>query len=221
VGLAAVVLSACTTIAPVAPEPAPTVAAPAPQPPQRDDPPVAARPPRAEPAPPSKSAAERRQEELAYLSRLADPVPRAEPLRSWANRPYVNRGRKFVPMTERRPFSQRGVASWYGHPFHGRKTAIGERYDMRTMTAAHPTLPLPSYVRVTSLETGRTIIVRVNDRGPFAHGRIIDLSFAAAAKLGFTDRGVTPVEISLVIPEADTGVTPISPALGSLGAPAR
>ncbi len=172
------------------PEPAPAVVAP----------PVAIPepPPVAKPAPKPKALT--REQEAAALMNVADAVPRHEALKEWANRPYVNRGRRYVPMTRRKAFIQRGEASWYGRPFHGRKTAIGERYDMRALTAAHPTRPLPSYVKVTSLETGRTIVVRVNDRGPYAQGRVIDLSFAAAAKLGFTDRGVTPVEISLIVP---------------------
>ena len=88
-----------------------------------------------------------------------------------------------------------GVASWYGHPFHGRKTANGEVYDMHGMTAAHPTLPLPSIARVTNLENGRSITVRVNDRGPFAKRRIIDLSRRAAWELGFKDQGTAEVEV--------------------------
>ena len=156
----------------------------------------------AKPAP-TKPKPLTQKQEAARLAGIADAVPRQETLKEWANRPYVNRGRRYVPMTRRKTFSQRGMASWYGRPFHGRKTAIGERYDMRTMTAAHPTLPLPSYVRVTSLETGRSIVVRVNDRGPFAKDRVIDLSFAAAAKLGFTDLGVTPVVVDLIVPAAE------------------
>lgn len=92
-------------------------------------------------------------------------------------------------------YRERGVASWYGVPFHGRKTANGEIYDMHGMTAAHPTLPLPSIARVTNLENGRSVVVRVNDRGPFAKKRIIDLSRRAAWELGFKDQGITDVEV--------------------------
>ncbi len=96
---------------------------------------------------------------------------------------------------------ERGVASWYGKMFHGRKTSSGDAYDMYAMTAAHPSLPIPSYVRVTNLANGRSAVVRVNDRGPFHPGRVIDLSYAAAYKLGYVDQGHANVEIALVLPE--------------------
>lgn len=132
---------------------------------------------------------------------VAGPVPKLEPLARHANRPYRLRGRKYRPMTEIQPFKQRGVASWYGRPFHGRRTATGERYDMHSMSAAHPTLPLPSYVRVTNLKDGTSVIVRVNDRGPYAHNRVIDLSQAAARHLGILKGGVAAVELNLIVPE--------------------
>ncbi|MEZ5728325.1 MAG: septal ring lytic transglycosylase RlpA family protein [Burkholderiaceae bacterium] len=137
------------------------------------------------------------------IARIPDAQPRDEPLRRAANRPYLVFGKRFTPMTERRPFKQRGEASWYGRKFHGRKTAIGERYDMYAMTAAHPTLPLPSFVRVTNLSNGRQVVVRVNDRGPFLNDRIIDLSWTAAAKLGYERDGHAQVEVELVMPGAD------------------
>ena len=96
---------------------------------------------------------------------------------------------------------EKGVASWYGKMFHGRKTSSGDAYDMYAMTAAHPSLPIPSYVRVTNLANGRSAVVRVNDRGPFHPGRVIDLSYAAAYKLGYVDQGHANVEIALVLPE--------------------
>ncbi len=139
---------------------------------------------------------------------IAGPTPKAERLASYANRPYRLRGRKYRPMTELREYTQRGIASWYGKPFHGRKTAIGERYDMHSMSAAHPTLPLPSYVKVTNLKNGTSVIVRVNDRGPFAHGRIIDLSHAAARHLGIVKGGLAAVEINLIVPEPAGTETP-------------
>lgn len=108
--------------------------------------------------------------------------------------PYQINGEWYYPRMVN-DFREIGVASWYGHPFHGRKTANGEVYDMHGMTAAHPTLPLPSIARVTNLENGRSITVRVNDRGPFAKRRIIDLSRRAAWELGFKDQGTAKVEV--------------------------
>ena len=124
-------------------------------------------------------------ERVARLMREPDPVPKHEPLLARANRPYRVMGQDFAPMTERKPYKQQGVASWYGQRFHGKPTSTGETYDMYQMTAAHPTLPLPSYARVTRLDNGRSVVVRVNDRGPFLRGRLIDLSYLAASKLGY------------------------------------
>jgi len=92
------------------------------------------------------------------------------------------------------------MASWYGNRFHGKPTASGEKYDMYAMTAAHPILPIPSYARVTSLENGRSVVVRINDRGPFLHGRVVDLSYVAAWKLGFVDKGTARVEVEQIVP---------------------
>lgn len=131
----------------------------------------------------------------ADLNSVPDATPRVEPMHPRANRPYTALGKSFTPMTTDAPFRQRGPASWYGKQFHGNRTASGEIYDMMAMTAAHPTLPLPSYVRVTEVRSGRSIIVRVNDRGPFKDDRIIDLSYAAATKLGFASAGTGEVEI--------------------------
>ena len=125
----------------------------------------------------------------AGLDALGDAVPRIEPLHRFANRPYTVFGREYVPATSLRPYKERGVASWYGRKFHGEKTSTGEIYDMYAMTAAHPTLPLPSYARVTSVATGKSVVVRVNDRGPFLHNRVIDLSYAAANKIGIAPEG--------------------------------
>lgn len=105
-------------------------------------------------------------------------------------------------------FRQRGVASWYGRPFHGKKTSSGDSFDMYAMTAAHPSLPIPSYVRVTNVANGRSAVVRINDRGPFHGGRIIDLSYAAAYKLGFSDSGQANVEVALMLPEGVAMVQP-------------
>jgi len=132
------------------------------------------------------------------LHEVPDAVPRIEPIRSGGpNRPYEVLGRSYVPITQDRAFKERGLASWYGKKFHGRRTANGEVYDMYAMTAAHPTLPLPSYARIRNPANGREVIVRVNDRGPFHKGRIVDLSYTAALKLDLL-RGVAPVELERI-----------------------
>jgi rare lipoprotein A len=136
----------------------------------------------------------------ANVDALPDAVPRLEPLHRFANRPYTVLGRDYAPATSLRPYRERGVASWYGRKFHGEKTSTGETYDMYAMTAAHPTLPLPSYARVTNVASGKSVIVRVNDRGPFLHGRVIDLSYAAAAKLGIAQKGSGEVEVEAILP---------------------
>jgi rare lipoprotein A len=124
-----------------------------------------------------------------------DPEPRVEPIRSGGpNKPYEVLGQRYVPMTSDAPVVQTGLASWYGRKFHGRPTASGEIYDMYASTAAHRTMPIPSYALVRNPANGREVVVRVNDRGPFHSDRIVDLSYAAAAKLGIL-RGVTPVEL--------------------------
>ncbi len=123
------------------------------------------------------------------LDAIPDAEPRVEPLHRYANKPYTVFGQEYVPDQKLKPYKKRGVGSWYGRRFHGQKTSSGEPYDMYAMTAAHPTLPIPSYVRVTSLANGRSVVVRVNDRGPFLAGRIIDLSYAAAHRLGYATKG--------------------------------
>jgi rare lipoprotein A len=144
----------------------------------------------------------------ALLS-VPEPTPRDEPLAAFANRPYVVLKRAYAPAHERKPWRERGVASWYGRKFHGRRTATGERYDMYALTAAHRTLPLPSYVRVTNLVNRQSIVVRVNDRGPFLRNRILDVSYAAAAKLGFAGKGSTLVEIEAIL--APSGIAAATP----------
>ena len=136
----------------------------------------------------------------ANLGAIPDAVPKAEPLARGANKPYVALGKEFVPMVGELPYKTRGLASWYGRRYHGKPTSSGEIYDMYAMTAAHPTLPLPSYVRVTNLQNGRSVVVRVNDRGPFVDNRLIDLSYTAAYKLDIL-RGVTPVEVERLFPD--------------------
>jgi rare lipoprotein A len=125
-----------------------------------------------------------------------------EPLHRGALRPYTVMGRNYVPMTAVEPYRARGVASWYGRRYHGKLTSTGEAYDMYAMSAAHPTLPLPSYVRVTSAANGRSVIVRVNDRGPFIDSRLIDLSYTAAYKLGVLAGGSALVDVELIVPGA-------------------
>jgi len=151
------------------------------------------------------------------LDAVPDAVPKPEPLHRFANRPYTVLGRDYVPATSPRPYRERGVASWYGRKFHGQKTSIGEVYDMFAMTAAHPTLPLPSYARVTSVASGKSVVVRVNDRGPFLHGRVMDLSYAAAHRLGIAQKGSGEVEVEAILPtEAYAAAAPLPPVAPSV-----
>lgn len=138
----------------------------------------------------------------ANLDELPSAVPQIEPLAIRNTRPYTVMGQSFTPQTSlEEPYSQKGRASWYGKKFHGAKTANGEIYDMHQMTAAHPTLPLPSYAKVTNLANGKSVIVRVNDRGPFLRGRIIDLSYAAAYQLDYIKQGSAEVLVEKMTPE--------------------
>ena len=134
------------------------------------------------------------------IDAISDAVPRAEPLHRFANNPYSVLGRDYVPQRTIEPYKARGIGSWYGRKFHGQKTSSGEPYDMYGMTAAHPTLPIPSYVRVSNPANGKSVVVRVNDRGPFHSGRLIDLSWTAAYKLGYIGEGSTVVEVESVVP---------------------
>lgn len=129
------------------------------------------------------------------VARVPDAVPRNEPLSAGGNRPYNIFGVSYRPLATSQGYRERGVASWYGKKFHGRRTSNGEIYDMYAMTAAHKTLPLPSYVRVRNLNNGRSVVVRVNDRGPFLDNRLIDLSYAAASRLGIIGTGTGIVEV--------------------------
>jgi rare lipoprotein A len=136
------------------------------------------------------------------LAQVPDAEPRLEPLRSGGpNKPYEVFGRTYTPLTRDVPLSERGLASWYGRKFHGRPTSSGEPYDMYAMTAAHKTMPIPSYARVRNPANGREVIVRVNDRGPFHGGRVIDLSYTAALKLGVLN-AVAPVEVERITQDA-------------------
>lgn len=129
------------------------------------------------------------------LMQVPDAQPKVEALRTGGpNKPYTVLGLSYTPMTTDEAVRESGLASWYGGKFHGMPTASGETYDMYAMTAAHPTMPIPSYARVRNPANGREVIVRVNDRGPFTKGRIIDLSLAAAVRLGVS-HAVSPVEV--------------------------
>jgi rare lipoprotein A len=151
----------------------------------------------------------------AYLDSIPDAVPRAEKFHSGANKPYTVFGRSYAPVVNNDAFRQTGVASWYGRKFHGNMTSIGEIYDMYAMTAAHPTLPLPSYVRVTNPANAKSVVVRVNDRGPFHSDRIIDLSYAAAHRLDIVRRGSGQVTVERVFAGDRPVLTPAPPTTPS------
>ena len=132
------------------------------------------------------------------LDRLPQPEPRIEPLRvGGPNKPYEAAGRGYAPMTRDEPLREQGLASWYGHKYHGKFTSSGEPYDMFALSAAHPVMPIPSYARVLNPANGREVIVRVNDRGPFVPGRVIDLSYTAALQLGVL-HAVAPVVVERI-----------------------
>lgn len=136
------------------------------------------------------------------LESTVDPIPVVEPYSRTGNKPYKVFGKEYIPINDSTtPYKQRGVASWYGKKFHGKRTSSGEPYDMYKMTAAHPVLPIPSYARVTNLSNGKQIIVRINDRGPFHSSRIMDLSYTAALKLGYLGKGSSEVELERLLPE--------------------
>ena len=151
----------------------------------------------------------------ADLAAIPDAVPRAEPLHRYANRPYVALGKKYAPLVALGTYKERGRASWYGKKFHGQRTSSGEVYDMYGMTAAHPTLPIPSYARVTHLGNNKSVVVRVNDRGPFLHERIIDLSYTAAQKLGIVGAGSGEVEVESLASDAVPEVIAIADTVRS------
>jgi rare lipoprotein A len=159
--------------------------------------------------------------EIRDYNSIPDAVPKNEPRSKTGNNPYEALGKKYVPLKSSKGFVQTGAASWYGEKFHGRRTSSGEIYDMWAMTAAHPVLPLPTYVRVTSLDSGKQIVVKINDRGPFLHSRIIDLSYAAAHKIGIADKGTGKVKVEALDPSTnvasyiDTGV--YEPQSGTAG----
>ncbi|TLY65613.1 MAG: septal ring lytic transglycosylase RlpA family protein [Gammaproteobacteria bacterium] len=174
-----VLLTACASSARRAPQPAERIPLPAPVPP-----------------PP------------AGVESIPDAVPRLEPRSAHGNPPFYDvLGRRYFVLTAADGYLERGVASWYGPTFHGGNTSSGEPYDMYGMSAAHKTLPLPTYVRVTNLRNGRSVVVRINDRGPFIANRLIDLSYTAAAKLDMIREGTTLVEVRALTPGAPDELT--------------
>jgi rare lipoprotein A len=138
------------------------------------------------------------------IDSIPDAVPKYEPRSRRGNPPfYTVLGKRYAVLDSADGYVERGVASWYGPTFHGELTSMGESYDMYAMTAAHKTLPLPAYARVTNLSNGRSVVVRINDRGPFAKNRIIDLSYTAAAKLDMLRAGTALVEVRTLQPGGD------------------
>ncbi len=153
---------------------------------------------------------------------IPDAVPKDEPRSKYGNpESYVVFGKRYYTLKSARGFTQKGIASWYGKKFHGRKTSSGEVYDMYEMTAAHKQLPLPTYVEVRNLDNDRRAIVKVNDRGPFHENRVIDLSYAAANKLGIIDKGTGFVEIRVVDASGAAAPRPTSPGAQGRDAPER
>jgi rare lipoprotein A len=156
----------------------------------------------------------------ADLEQIPDAQPKAEPIKASTARPYVAFGRTYTPMAQLEPYKARGMASWYGKRYHGQPTASGELYDMYAMTAAHPTLPIPSYARVTNLRNGKAVIVRINDRGPFRGDRLIDLSYTAAYRLGIIGSGSGLVEVESIIPGRAAAPSAVEAHAPELRAPA-
>lgn len=171
-------------------------------------------PPR--PAPPLIVAPDK----VSELMQTPDAVPKLEPKSILGNPPFYRvAGRRYVVLASAQGFVERGMASWYGPDFHGNRTAIGEPYDMYAMTAAHKTLPIPCYARVTNLGNGKSVVVRINDRGPFVGNRIIDLSYTAALKLDMIRTGTALVQIETLAPSGPGPVAPPSPLVPTLPTP--
>ncbi len=147
----------------------------------------------------------------ANINAIPDAVPKIEPLSRGTMRPYAVMGRNYTPMTRLEPYKARGIASWYGRRYHGKQTSSGEIYDMYAMSAAHTVLPIPSYARVTNVANGKSVVVRVNDRGPFIDNRLIDLSYTAAYKLGILGGGSGMVEVESIIPGLTAAAAPAPP----------
>lgn len=155
------------------------------------------------------------------LDRIPEAQPRPERLSRAANNPYQVFGKNYVPMRSVGTFRQRGIASWYGRRYHGQKTSSGEVYDMYAMTAAHTTLPIPSYARVTNVANGKSVVVRINDRGPFHSDRVMDLSYVAAYKLGYVQAGSATVDIESLPSDGSVVAAARPPAPERAPEPAR
>lgn len=152
----------------------------------------------------------------------SDPIPRSEPRSRYGNGPiYEVRGKRYEVMKSNYGYKERGVASWYGKKFHGRATSSQEIYDMHAMTAAHKTLPLPTYVEVRNLRNNKTVVVKVNDRGPFIDNRIIDLSYSAARKLDMLNAGTSLVEITAISFDRPPASAPVRRQVSSDRAPGK
>jgi rare lipoprotein A len=202
--LAATMIAGCSTLGPPIPD-EPERPTPGSGPPAQPTPPA----PPAVPAPPRDLAA------------IPDAVPRTEPRSRYGNPPsYEVFGRRYTLLPTAAGHVERGPASWYGPGFHAERTSSGEPYDMYAMTAAHKTLPIPAYARVTNLRNGRSVVVRINDRGPFVGDRIIDLSYTAAWKLNMLREGTAPVEVRVIEPAAPTPATTQAVAFDLPGTPA-
>lgn len=183
-----------------------------------------AEPTAAAPAPvnnPNQDGPPAPEEIPANVANIPDAVPQAEPKSSSGNPDsYEVYGDHYVILKDPRGYKERGYASWYGKKFHGKRTSSGEPYDMFKMTAAHKTLPIPCYARVTNLDNGRSVVVRINDRGPFHEGRIIDLSYTAAVKLGSLGKGSIPVEVEAIDPSMPPPTTLVARASRPVPMPA-
>lgn len=156
------------------------------------------------------------------LDRVAEPVPKPEAMNVQANQPYSVFGREYVPLIEPSPYKRQGTASWYGRKFHGQRTSSGEIYDMYALTAAHPTLPIPSYARIVNLQNGNAVVIRINDRGPFSSGRIMDVSYATAHRLGFVQEALANIEVQSIVidnPQASGKLARPAVALALTSAP--
>jgi len=150
------------------------------------------------------------------LASIPNAIPRIESLRKSNMQPYIVLGKTYTPMTALGPYKKRGIASWYGRRYHGKKTASGEIYDMYGMTAAHTTLPLPSYAQVTNIKNKKSVVVRINDRGPFLSNRLIDLSYTAAYKLDVLSSGSAWVEVESILPGKTATKVTIAPPASAL-----